>query len=69
MTRLAWRITLDAFRLAPLRRLAQVRASGGVDVLEGYRRIAEAAVALAAPYSGNTAERLSRILLGPREKP
>lgn len=69
MTRLAWRIGLDALRIAPLHRLAQVRAFAGVDVLEAYRRTAKATVALASAYSSNAAEQLSLLLLGRSEKP
>lgn len=69
MTRLVWGIALDALRITRLRRLAQVRAFAGVEVLDGYRRIAVAAVALASAYSKSAAEQLSLILLGRSEKP
>ena len=68
MTRLAWRIALDAMRIAPLRRLAQLRTFSGVDVLEAYRRTAKATVALTSAYNRNAAEQLNLILLGRSQK-
>lgn len=68
MSKLAWRIALDALRIVRLRRLAEVRTFGGFDVLEAYRRTADATVALASAYSGNAAEKLRLILLGPSEQ-
>lgn len=64
LARLAWRIALDALRIARLRRLAEVRSFGGLDLLEAYRRTIKATVALASDYSRNAAERLSLILIG-----
>jgi hypothetical protein len=69
MTRLGWRIALDAMRIVRLGRLAQVRTFSGADVLEAYRRTTRATVALASAYSRNAAEQLNLILLGRSEKP
>ena len=64
LVRLVLRIVLDAMRIRTLRRLAQLRTFAGVDALEAYERLAQAAISLASAYGAHTAQQLRLVLLG-----
>jgi hypothetical protein len=64
LVRLVLRIALDAMRIMPLHRLAQLRTFAGVDGRAAYERLGEEAISLASAYGANAVQQLRLILLG-----